>query len=177
MDLLKHWELVDSRSKFMDKLFLVQAVLEQALKAVEFDNIVVSEQLLKLFVFVSESTSASKVAVLTIVKSAAFGLFRRLLWLLLDHWVVIRTIFTESASAVLQPVVANFPPHGFCLKILAAFLYQGCILADLSLPTSEVIHSSFKQSLRFKFKASQLYRQERLSLHQVRLIRSSLELV
>ena len=177
MDLLKHWELVDPRFEFIYKLFLVQAVLEQAFEAVEFDDIVVSEQLLELFVFVPESAHAPEVAVLTVVERATFSLLRGLVWLLLNHWMVVRTSFAKPAIAVLQPVIANFTPHRFCLERMATLFGLRRTLTHLSLTDTKLCQTSIEHARRFEFLAPQLHRQEGLGLRQVRLVRSSLELV
>ena len=97
------------------KLILIKTILEKTLKTIQLYNIVVSEKLGELLVFMAESAHASEMAVFAVMESPAFGLFKRFVDILLYHRMLVGTVLAEPASPSLEPIVANFPSHWFSL--------------------------------------------------------------
>lgn len=92
---------------------LINTVLIQALKAVQFHHIVMSEQLLKFLVLVTEHAHATKLTVFTIVEGPALGGSVTIV-ILLTHGLfrlfsrmLVRTVQAESARAIFHPVEAR----------------------------------------------------------------------
>ena len=73
MDLLEYRQLVHTGFELIHEVLLVNTVLIEALKAVQFDHIVMSEQLLEFFVLVAEHAHAPELTVFTIVEGPALG--------------------------------------------------------------------------------------------------------
>ena len=122
---------MNSRPVFIHELILIKRILEKTLKTIEFYNIVVSEKLSELLVFMPESAHASEVAVFAVMESPALGLFKRFVHILLYHRMLVCTVFAEPTSTGLEPVVANLPPHGFSLGRDKTLLHHRYILSHL----------------------------------------------
>jgi len=117
MDLLKDWKLVDTCIIFVDKRLLVHAVFEQTLQTVQFDDVVMSEELRELLILMSEGTGAAVMAVFVIVERSALGssilflfclLLNRSFVLLFCRRVFVRAILAKSARTSFHPIIARF---------------------------------------------------------------------
>lgn len=84
VDLLEDRELLHTSLELIHERMLVNTVLIEALQTVQFHNIVMSEELLELFVLMSEHAHASKLTVFTIVEGSALGCSSIVVLLLLD---------------------------------------------------------------------------------------------
>ena len=73
MDLLEDRQLVNTGLEFVHERMLVNTVLVQALEAVQFHHIIMSEQLLEFFVLVTEHAHLTELTVFTIVEGPALG--------------------------------------------------------------------------------------------------------
>ena len=131
-----------------------------------------SEKLLEFFVFMSEIAHASELAVLTVVERPALSLFWRFVRFLLDHRVFIGAVFAKSTIAVLKPVVADLLSNWFILERENTFHAYRYIRTHL---TRWNFMLRIVANCIIKFNTSQLDRQERLSLYNVRLVRSTLK--
>ena len=131
-----------------------------------------SEKLLEFFVFMSESAQASELAVLTVVECPALSLFWRFVRFLLDHRVFICAVFSKSTIPVLKPVVADLLSNWFILERENTFHAYRYIRTHL---TRWNFMLRIVANCIIKFNTSQLDRQERLSLYNVRLVRSTLK--
>ena len=120
----------------------------------------------------SESAHASELAVLTVVECPALRLFWRFARFLLDHRVFICTVFAKSTIAVLKPVVADLLSNWFILERENTFHAYRYIRTHL---TRWNFMLRIVANCIIKFNTSQLDRQERLSLYNVRLVRSTLK--
>ena len=116
MDVFEDWQLVDSSLKLVYEGLLVVTVFVKAFEAVQFDDVVMSEELRELLVFVPEGAAASKHTVFVVVKRSAlrspvlffFGLLLNNFFGGFASWVIIGAIFPKSAGAGLHPIVARF---------------------------------------------------------------------
>ena len=104
MDLLEDRQLANTGFELVHEGMLVNAVLIQALEAVQLHHIVMSEQLLEFFVLVTEHASATERTVFTIVEGPALGRFDMATFVIvvcrdlgLSSWMLIRTVLAESA--------------------------------------------------------------------------------
>ena len=122
----------------------------------------------------SESAHASELAVLTVVECPALRLFWRFVRFLLDHRVFIGAVFAKSTIAVLKPIVADLLSHRFILERENTFRAYRYIRTNL---TGLYLMLWIVPNCIIKFNTSQLDRQERLSLCNVRLVRSTLKFI
>ena len=122
---------MDPSPVLIHKLILIKTILEKTLKTIELHNIVVSEKLSELLVFMAERTHAPEMTVFAVMESPALGLFKRFINILLYHRVLVSTVFAEPASSSLEPIVANLPPDGFRLGREKTLLRRRDILSHL----------------------------------------------
>ena len=80
---------MNPRPVLIHKLILIKTILEKTLKTIELDNIVVSEKLCELLVFMAESAHASEMTVFAVMESPALGLFKRFIYILLYHRMLV----------------------------------------------------------------------------------------
>ena len=119
MDLLEDRQLVNTGLELVHERMLVNAVLVQALKAVQFHHIEMSKQLREFFVLVTEHAHLTELTVFTIVEGPALGGSGLLLTMGMFRLltvVLVRTVLTKSARASLDPVETRFSP--WCLSRL-----------------------------------------------------------
>ena len=175
MNLLKHRQFLNSGPVLIHELLLIKTILEKTLKTIELYNIVVSEELSELLVFMPESAHAPEMTVFAVMESPALGLFKRFIYILLYHRMLVGTVFAEPTSPSLEPVVANLPPHGFSLGREKTLLRHRYILSHLIRWQLVLRQTRIEPSSIVEFVSSQLDWQEWLSLRNVWLVGSSLK--
>lgn len=166
---------MDPSPILIHELLLIKTILEKTLKTIELYNIVVSEKLSELLVFMPESAHASEMAVFAVMESPALGLFKRFIYILLDHRMLVGTVFAEPASTSLEPIVANLPPHGSSLEREKTVLGHRYILSHLIGRQLVLRQTRIEPNLIVEFVSSQLDWQEWLSLCNVWLVGSTLK--
>ena len=157
------------------KLILIKTILEKTLKTIQLYNIVVSEKLSELLVFMAESAHASEMTVFAVMESPALGLFKRFIYILLYHRMLVSTVFAEPASPSLEPIVANLPPQGFSLERENTLLRRRYILSHLTRRQLVLRQTRIEPNWIVEFVSSQLDWQEWLSLCDVWLVGSALK--
>ena len=166
---------MNPRPVLIHKLILIKTILEKTLKTIELYNIVVSEKLCELLVFMAESAHAPEMTVFAVMESPALGLFKRFINILLYHRMLVSTVLAEPTSPSLEPIVANLPPGGFSLGREKTLLRRRYILSHLIRWQLVLRQTRIEPNLIVEFVSSQLDRQEWLGLCDVWLVGSALK--
>ena len=89
VDVLEDGQLMNASFELIYKRLLVDAVLVKALEAVQFDDIVVAEELLELLILVAEGAGLTEHTVLVVVEWPALRRSVLLFILLLNSFYVV----------------------------------------------------------------------------------------
>lgn len=164
MNLLENRQFGDVRFVGPNELVLVDTVLIETLQAVELHDIIVPQELAKLFVLVSEIAVTSIRAILVVVELTAFCFnrwFPSLEISLIIKAMLVSTVFPKPTCACLKPVFTGLSSHPCCI-LDHWWAFSGHLHTLSHLKVSLLVH----REARIKFRSHLIEVIDRLPGHK-----------